>query len=582
MGETLEAIRHHQISSELWGIASSLQRLREEHWLAAQEIVASVALVENSVERLRQSVERQGEAVRDGLRSVEMKLNRLSLQNDRLLDVLAYERETRSLAARKNGEKAMLLAFYDDALIDLGEALRDNRYDFIALYYCAVIHFEFKDDTAEAWLNAEAAAKYSRMWRGDTDDPTPTYFESRAILLLGRILYEHGDYEGALEYFILACQRSPDYVECFVRCGRAALKLQNRALAIDCIRRIILLDEGESVRLLTDPDYEVIREDIKASLKARASVLAKIALRARTSAKRWIAALKDVDSELGAEALPDDHVVALVNSRPPTHLLDLTLDIMELQTAVSHEMWLSHAQALAAIDVTQEEDEQIIEVEVERAEESAASIRLAAANSAERHTEHLGCMVALLALAVIMILGPGSIHWAYTQGGGIYYGVPVLVFALPLIIFGIKKYQASMALSSGEHRATRMLTTATQDIQRTAQNMESQLSQMRHEIVRYREEFNRSLKDATPLRASLILMHVPNDCDMDALYGDIAAMEPGRSSTTSQALASRFPSVLAKDQPPHLLEGWAYHLRMLYRVEVGVRRYVDAPFPNLQ
>lgn len=59
MGDTLDLIADFGISMELWGIGNGIGRLREEQLRVAQEIVAGLGLVEQAINSLEQSLERQ-------------------------------------------------------------------------------------------------------------------------------------------------------------------------------------------------------------------------------------------------------------------------------------------------------------------------------------------------------------------------------------------------------------------------------------------------------------------------------------------------------------------------------------------
>ena len=63
MGETLGPFGTSALRSSC-GASTSLDRLREEQWLATHRIVASVESVEERIERVREAVDLQTRALR--------------------------------------------------------------------------------------------------------------------------------------------------------------------------------------------------------------------------------------------------------------------------------------------------------------------------------------------------------------------------------------------------------------------------------------------------------------------------------------------------------------------------------------
>lgn len=294
MGETLEALTDFFIMSELWGIQSQLERLREEQLLAASEIVASVESVTEAVEALRASVERQTMVLERGFTTLDARLDFQTHVLEKILTALYRPTETRARELRKLGEQLLHKKLYDDALRELLSSLELNPYDFTCQWMAALIQLEYLHDPQAAWDRCEFALKCVPLGSSGPLDPSPPYFASRSLVLMGQMLEDGGLLEDGLSYYEGACKTSPDYGECFRRYASVAIRLGHGDLAMAAIRAAILIDEAEAVLVHQDQTFSPIAEEVNAlvaSLRERAE---KSASSLAAQAERAVAAYRQL------------------------------------------------------------------------------------------------------------------------------------------------------------------------------------------------------------------------------------------------------------------------------------------------
>jgi len=351
MGETLEALSDFFIMAELWGIHGQLQRLREEQWLAASAIVASVESVHEAVEQLRDSVERQTTVIERGFAGIGARIDFQTYVLHKVLDALYQPSEVRARELRVRGDSAVHAKLYDDALEDLLHSLEENRYDFTCHFDAALISLEHLGDAEAAWESCELALRYAQLRSARPVDPSPAYYSSRSILLMARMLEDGGLLEDALTYYEAACTTSPDYGECFRRYASAAARLEYSELALAAARAAILVDETEAPLIEQEPGLVSIHDRVRALLTSMQKDAQRRASSLTPCAEASAAAYREV-----RQSLSDSDVVRACGwdeSRESHH--DLPADLLtrdgRLAGALERSMEFSRRGAL--LDTTQ-------------------------------------------------------------------------------------------------------------------------------------------------------------------------------------------------------------------------------------
>jgi tetratricopeptide (TPR) repeat protein len=303
MDDTLEAVRDLSILAELWGISSSLDRLREEQWLAASRIVASLESVEEAVERLRSSVERQTRVLERGFQSLEAALDFQTHMLDRLWEAVR-EPEVAKQARwlREHGERALREGQYDDAHEYFVKSLELNPFDYGGHWTVAVVRLEHSRDAEGAWNSCEMALRHGRIAeKGTTEQYLAAFYSSRALCLMGRMLEAGGLLEDALEYYRAACTASPTYGECFHRYASAAARLGNSEQAVLAAQAALLVAEAEAVLMTQDPEMAFMKSDLEGLVTSMREEEGKVVSALAPTARVAVSLYKDVATILQAD-----------------------------------------------------------------------------------------------------------------------------------------------------------------------------------------------------------------------------------------------------------------------------------------
>ncbi|MCJ7510541.1 MAG: hypothetical protein MUP14_06615 [Dehalococcoidia bacterium] len=266
MGEFLDALSDFAIQWELWAVGSTLRRIREEQWLAASRIVAGLESVREAVDELRASVDNQTQVLERGFATLDARLDFQAHVLGKVLDTLYRPSEVRARELRERGERALHARLYEDALTDFEASLGENRYDFTCHFAVGAIQWEQLGNEEAARTACDLALRYAQVRREDSEDPSPSFYSSLALLLMGRISEAGGSLDAALRYYADACLASPDYGDCFRYYARAAARLGRTDLALPAIRASILIDEGQAVLIEQDEILGGLGQDLLVTL----------------------------------------------------------------------------------------------------------------------------------------------------------------------------------------------------------------------------------------------------------------------------------------------------------------------------
>ena len=225
MTDALEALRDFHIVLELWGVNDNLKNLRREQWEAASEIVASVDTVHDAVERLESKVEEQTTILRRGFVRVDDRLDFIGFQLDKVVYLQQNPLETRARELRLLGERRLAGGLYSEAIEAFLNSLDLYPDDFTCHYSVAAIQAEHLDDPAAAWDSCENALQFANSFDETPSGPSPSFWRSKTLLMLGELLEEGGELDGAATYYAAACQSSPTYGACFRRYGSVLARL---------------------------------------------------------------------------------------------------------------------------------------------------------------------------------------------------------------------------------------------------------------------------------------------------------------------------------------------------------------------
>ena len=594
MGETLDLIAHYGMWWELYGLGKGIDRLREEQLRAAQEIVASLGLVEEQIDRLRQSVERQTTVIEHGFNQLDQRLESLTLLQAQALRVMKYRRDTDALAARENGERALRNRYYEEALDDFKRALSDNKYDFIAHYLTALILWEEGGNPAAATESCNACIKYTKMWNGAADDPTPRYYESRAQVVLGRIAEGEGQLRTALDHYLRACELSPDHGECFRRCGAAALAVGDRDLAVECVRAAMCIDPGEFVHLLNDDSYESLRKEVFSISEELRDQQVHAIDAAREAAIDWANALADAGSTFGRSmAVPDDFssLMQRVSATASGGFIDVAYVPSELTLAA--EMLLQcTARAREQAENFVQERARSADAQIDAAKEDGEMARHRWQRKADGFVpDFLGYASILFALGVIPPILIGVTIYSYNSGELAWTPAAVGIFTFAfIIVIWEKMTRASRAKDRGEAEATTIVAEASQKVDEYLSQANNRVGLLIDRIEESRQAFlnAKHLFDNLDISCSLILVDL-GSCEspqsssvVETLQGILHELGESRSAPAIKSLLMDLPAFFVKNAPVYQAEEAASFIRRELGLTVGVKRRYTRTLRRLQ
>ncbi len=298
MGEMLDALSDFAIQWELWGVGSTLQRIRKEQWLAASRIVAGLDSVREAVQELRASVDKQTRVLEGGFATLDARLDFQTHVLGRVLGTLYRPSEVKARELRERGERALHARLYDDALTDFDASLAENRYDFTCHFAVGAIQWEQLGNEEAARNACELALRYAQVRRDDSDDPSSAFYSSLALLLMGRISEASGALDVALDQYAAACLASPDYGDCFRHYASAAAKLGRTDLALPALRAAILIDEREAVLAEQDEGLIGTKAEIGGVVASLRDEMVRVAGRLAPLAERAVDAYGHLDAAL--------------------------------------------------------------------------------------------------------------------------------------------------------------------------------------------------------------------------------------------------------------------------------------------
>jgi tetratricopeptide (TPR) repeat protein len=466
VGDTLDYIADFGIVMELWGIGKGIERLREEQLDAAREIVAHLGMIEEAIAGVIAAIEGQTAVIRQGFRQLDDRLATLTLLQTQALRAMKYRRETEALAARENGERAMRNHYYPEALDDFQRALADNKYDFIAHFLIALILWEEQSSAVSASDSCNACIKYTKMWDGGADDPTPRYFESRADVVLGRIAESEHQMARAFDYYLAAYTSSPDYGECFRRCAGAALALGDRDLALECVRAAMLIDPGELVLLMLESALAPLRKDVLSISEELRNEQSRAIDATTRAAIGWANALTAASGTLGEDVAAPEEFSSLMqraHERGSRGFIDVAYVPSEL-TLGEYLLMQATTRAREGARKFVKDEENAGFRRLEAAHKEASEARQLAAESEDRSGTVVGCvwivwLIPILFGPLMVFVGLSGGEIVLVLGGG-------LLLLPAIVVYVLWSAYSSIVMTRGNSRAKTIVEGAERSFQR--------------------------------------------------------------------------------------------------------------------
>ena len=225
-------------------------------------VASGIGRVEFELDRVEFGIERVYEGL-EGLRSTfEWGLSQLVWQFEQerdvlkqILEVLQAPLDTQSKELRRRAVEAYKNGWIEDALQDFLEAEKKNRYDFTIHISLGHIYLFEKKNIEKALEYYEKAVKYAK--------PKSRYHASYALLHIGLIKYLQDNFKEAYESALEAVKLYPNLCEAYFQCAQYAAKLGLYDDAIYYLSEAIKRDRYYCVKVYSERDFDVMREQIR-------------------------------------------------------------------------------------------------------------------------------------------------------------------------------------------------------------------------------------------------------------------------------------------------------------------------------
>ncbi len=243
-------------------ISSEVDRTISAQLKAADRIIVSQERIESGIDKVAVGLDKVSVGIEGlasafewGFSEIVWHLEQQSDVLKEILKVLQAPLDTQAKELKGRAEDAYRNGWIDDALQDFLQSENKNRYDFTIHQSLGNIYLFHKKNEDKALEYYEKAAKYAT--------PKSGYHASLALLHLGLVRYQQGDYEKAYEATRKAIELSPNLYEAHYQCAQYCANLRKYDEAIERLSTAIKGDRNYCLKAESEKDFDVMRNQLR-------------------------------------------------------------------------------------------------------------------------------------------------------------------------------------------------------------------------------------------------------------------------------------------------------------------------------